>query len=110
MRHLKSFSKHLNEMNYQDRFDYDHIISILKKTHGWGFGIISSIDEFEDNKEYFLNPIDDNDYAEQFHIFLTDKQTGQIRGQFQNKHSLRQGKWKLGIQVNNPTSFYNKLT
>jgi 8-oxo-dGTP diphosphatase len=106
----KAIVEGANEMMYQDKFDYDHIISILKKTHGWGFGIVSSIDEFEDNEEYFLNPIDDNDYAEQFHIFLTDKETGQLRGQFQNKTSLRMGKWKTGIQVASPVSIYNKLT
>lgn len=106
MKHLKKF----NEMNYQDKFDYDRIILILKKTHGWGFGIISSIDEFENNSEYFLNPEDENDYAEQFHIFLTDKETGQLRGEFNNKHSLRLGKWKIGNQVASPVSIYNKLT
>jgi hypothetical protein len=52
MKYLSTF----NEMNYPDQFDYDRIISILKKTHGWGFGIIDSIDEFESNEEYFKNP------------------------------------------------------
>ena len=106
MKHLKLF----NEMNYQDKFDYDRIISILKKCHGWGFGIINSIDEFESSDEYFLNPIDDNDYAEKFHIFLTDRQTGQLRGGIQNRSNLRLGKWKTGFQVNQPISIYNKLT
>ena len=112
MKHLKSFNEHksINEMNYEDKFDYSKIIRILKKSHGWGFGIVSSIEEFEDNQEYFLNPIDENDYAEQFHIFLTDKETGQLRGQFNNKHSLRLGKWKIGNQVASPVSIYNKLS
>lgn len=102
--------KYFNEMNYQDSFDYDQIINTLKKTHGWGFGIISYTDEFESNSEYFLNPQNENEYIEQFHIFLTDKTTGQLRGEFNNKHSLRLGKWKTGIQVAAPVSIYNKLT
>lgn len=117
MKHLKRFKvfendpdiERLTEM-MEEKFNYDHIISILKKSHGWGFGVISSIDEFESNPEYFLNPDNDNDYAEQFHIFLTDKETGQMRGQFQNKHSLKQGNWKASVSVNSPTSIYNKLT
>lgn len=106
MKHLKKF----NEMNYQDKFDYDRIIQILKKSHGWGFGIISSIEEFEDNTEYFLSPQNDDEYAEQFHIFLTDRMTGRLRGQFRNDHSLRLGKWKIGNIVAAPVSIYNKLT
>ena len=105
LKHLKTF----NEMKHQDKFDYDKIIRILKKSHGWGFGVLSMTDEFEDNSEYFKNPQDDHDYAEQFHIFLTDKETGQLRGDFSNSHSLRLGKWKTGIQVANPVSIYNKL-
>jgi len=105
MIHIKSF----NEMKFVDKFDYDRIINILKKSHGWGFGVISQIDDFEDNIEYFLNPIDDNDYAEQFHIYLTDKETGRLRGEFRNTHSLRLGKWRLGIQSQKPTSIYTKL-
>ena len=99
MKHIKLF----NEMKYQDKFDYDRIISILKNSHGWGFGVISSIDSFENNEEYFLNPQDNNDYAEQFHIYLTDQETGQLRGRFNNKTSL-------GNQSANYPSFYNKLT
>ena len=38
---------------YEDRFDYDKILKTLKDTYGWGFGVISSIDEFESNDEYF---------------------------------------------------------
>lgn len=101
--------KKFNEM-FEDRYDYDRIISILKKTHGWGFGIINNIDDFEANPEYFSDPIDDNDYAEKLHIYLTDLETGQLRGRFNNKQSLTQGKWKLGIQVPSQTSIYNKLT
>lgn len=106
MNHLKTF----NEMNYQDKFDYDTIISIMKKSYGWGMGVISFIDEFENNEEYFSNPDNDHDYSIQFNIFLTDKQTGQLRGEFNNKQSLRLGKWKTGFQVAAPVSIYNKLT
>ena len=59
--------KKFNEM-FEDRFDYSKIIRILKKSHGWGFGVISSVDSFESNDDYFLDPEDDNDYAEKFHI------------------------------------------
>lgn len=96
MKYLKKFI----EM-YEDKYNYDHIISILKKSHGWGLGVISSIDEFENNSEYFLDPGDDNDYAEKFHIYLTDKKTGFMRGDYNRKYS---------IKANNLTSFYNKLT
>jgi hypothetical protein len=93
----------------KDRFDYDKIIKLMK-TYGWGLGVVTSIDEFEENTEYFLNPQNEDDYIEQFHIFLTDKSSNRLRGQFRNDHSLRLGKWKLGIQVDKPTSIYNKLT
>ncbi len=105
MKYIKKFY----EMNFQDQYDYDNIIMILKKNHGWGFGVLAYTDEFENNEEYFKSPLGDDDYAEQFHIFLTDKQTGKLRNEFTNKHSLRLGKWKLGIQLANPVSIYNKL-
>lgn len=95
---------------FKDKFDYDRIISIIKKTHGWGFGVINYMDEFESNKEYFLNPSDENDYAEQFHIYLTDRECGRLRGGFNNDPSLRLGKWKTGFQVNHPVSIYSQRT
>ena len=94
---------------YEDRFDYDKILKVLKDNYGWGFGVISSIDEFESNDEYFIDPQSDDDYIDQFNVFLKDKQVGKMRGKLNNTHSLRLGKWKLGYQVNNPTSIYNKL-
>ena len=94
---------------FEEKFDYDRIIRILKKTYGWGLGVVTSIDEFETNTEYFLNPQNDDEYIEQFNIFLTDKTKNRLRGDFRNDHSLRLGKWKLGIQVDKPTSIYNKL-
>jgi hypothetical protein len=97
MKYLKNFS----EM-YEDKYDYNYIISILKKSHGWGMGVLSSIDEFEENDEYFLDPSDDNDYAEKFHIYLTDKQTGRLRSDFNTSSDNR-------VKVFSP-SFYNKLT
>lgn len=98
-----------NEM-LEDKFDYDVIIKIMKGTYHWGFGVISYIDDFEANPEYFLNPEDNNDYANQFHIYLSDMETGQLRGTFQNKHKLNLGKWRLGTQVANPVSIYSKVT
>lgn len=94
---------------FEDKFDYDKIIENLKKKYGWGLGVISHIDEFEQNSEYFLNPQDDFDYVDQFHIYLTDKNLNRLRGRFKNDPSLRLGKWKLGFQVDKPTSIYNKL-
>ena len=101
--------KRFNEM-MMDEFNYDHIIRDMRKNHGWGNGCINYTDDFEFNTEYFLNPDNDNDYAEQFHIYLSDLQAGQLRGELQNTQSLRQGKWKLGIQVDHPVSIYSKLT
>jgi hypothetical protein len=94
---------------FEDRYDYTRIIRILRKSHGWGMGALQKVDDFESDSEYFKNPIDDNDYVEQFHIYLTDLETGQMRGKFQNKSGLRVGKWQHGIQVARPVSIYNKL-
>ena len=100
--------KRYNEM-FQDKFDYDRIIKILKKTYGWGLGVITLIDEFESNPEYFMNPQNEDDYIEQFNIFLSDKNINRMRGELNNTPSLRLGTWKLGTQVSKPTSIYNKL-
>lgn len=95
---------------FDNGYDYDKIIRILNKTHGWGQGVYDLIDDFENNEEYFIDPIDEHDYVEQFHIFLTDRECGRLRGEMNRNFSLRLGKWKLGIPVKNPTSIYNKLT
>lgn len=95
---------------FNDTYDYDVIISNLKKRYGWGLGVINLIDDFETNDEYFMSPVDDEDYTQQFNIFLTDHKIGKMRGKLNNTHSLRLGKWKLGYQVDYPTSFYNKLS
>jgi len=97
-----------NEM-MEDKYDYERIIKDLKG-RGWGFGIISSVDDFEANDQYFTNPNSDDEYADQFHVYLTDLQTGQLRGRFNNKQSLRLGTWQHGIQVNTPVSIYNQRT
>jgi len=102
--------KKFYEMFHSEKYDYDKIMTILKKSHGWGFGIINKIDDFESNSEYFLDPIDENDYSEQFHVYLTDLKGGRLRGEMNRNHSLRMGKWRLGIPVATPTSIYNKLT
>lgn len=103
MRKIKKFF----EM-FENRYDYDRIITILKKTHGWGFGVINDFDEFESNEEYFLDPQDDNMYAEMFHIYLTDKQCGRLRGEHNNDSKLRVGLWKTGIHVNKPRSIWSQ--
>jgi len=105
MKRIKKF----NEMS-GDKFNYDHIIRTMQKNHGWGNGWVTQTSDFESNSEYFLNPQNDNEYAEQFHIYLTDLQTGQMRGGFQNKHNLRLGKWRLGTQVDRPVNWYSKLS
>lgn len=94
---------------FQDKYDYTHIVRILRKSHGWGMGIVNYTEDFESNDEYFKSPEDDNDYAEQFHIFLTDLQTGQLRGRFNNRNKFMLGKWKLGRSISSPVSIYNKL-
>ncbi len=99
--------KKFNEM-FEEKYDYDKIISILKKTHGWGFGVLQSIDAFESDDEYFKDPIDDNDYAEQFHIYLTDLETGRLRGQINRDSKIRVGLWNKQISVNNPRSIWNQ--
>ena len=91
-------------------YDYETILRILKKTHGWGQGSMDLLDDFESNEEYFMDPIDEHDYVEQFHIFLTDAECGRLRGEMNKDFSLRQGKWKIGIPVMGHTSIYNKLT
>ena len=93
---------------FEDKYDYDKIIRMLKKTHGWGFGVIQSIDDFESNEEYFKEPVDENDYVEQFHIYLTDLKCGRLRGDFNNDSNLRVGRWTRGVQVNKPTSIWSQ--
>ena len=94
---------------FEDKYDYQRIINILKKTYGWGNGVITSIDDFESNPEYFSNPPNDDDYIEQFHIYLTDLGIDRMRGEYNKNFNVRLGKWKLGTQANQPTSIYNKL-
>lgn len=94
---------------YEDKYDYEKIIKSLKIKYGWGLGILTSIDEFESNDEYFSNPQTEEDYVLQFHTFLKDKQVGNLRGRMNNQHSLRLGSWNVGNQVDAPTSIYNKL-
>lgn len=104
MKYLKYFEELVS-------YDYDFIFKILKKNHGWGNGCLNYIEQFEKNSEYFFNPEDSNDYVNQFHVFLTDLQTGRLRGDFHKEPSgLRQGVWKMSIPVRQTTSIYNKLT
>ncbi len=93
---------------FEDKYDYDKIIRMLKKTHGWGFGVIQNFDGFESNEEYFKDPIDENDYVEQFHVYLTDLQCGKLRGKFINDSNLRVGRWTRGFQVNKPISIWSQ--
>jgi len=94
---------------HSEEYDYEKIMRILKKTHGWGQGSSKHIEEFENREEYFLNPIDENDYVEKFHIFLTDLTTNRLRGDFNNETSLKIGKFRFGIPVSSQTSIHNKF-
>jgi hypothetical protein len=100
--------KKLNEM-MDDVYDYSNIINIMKKRYHWGFGVMNFFEDFESNPEYFQSPKGDDNYADEFNIFLKDLQTGNMRGGFQNRQSLRPGEWNTGIKVNRPESIYNKF-
>ena len=100
--------KYLKIFEQWHHFDYDKIVSILNKTQGWGGGILQYVDEFE-NSEYFLTPVDEHQYSDQFHIFLTDKFRGKNRGWIKTP-PLPLGKWKVGPTVMSPTSWYSKST
>lgn len=93
---------------FEDKYDYDKIIRMIKKSHGWGFGVIQKTDDFEDNEEYYKDPIDENDYVEQFHIYLTDLECGMLKGGFINDRNLRVGNWNKGVGVNNPRSIWSQ--
>jgi hypothetical protein len=90
--------KRYNEM--KSVFNYDSILLKLK-SHGWGMGSMTSTNDFESNGEYFLNPQNDDEYADQFHIYLTDRYYHRLRGDFQVTDKLNNS---------SPVSFYNKLT
>lgn len=94
---------------FEDKYDYTKIVDILRNNYGWGNGIIASIDDFESNDQYFTFPDTDDEYAEEFNIYLKDVQVGRMRGKLNTTPALRLGKWKLGYQVDNPVSIYNKL-
>lgn len=99
--------KKFNEM-FEDKYDYKSILNYLTNK-GWGIGILSYLDDFESNSDYFESPQHERDYAEQFHVYLVDLFDNRLRGKFNNTQSLRLGKWKTGVQVNKPVSIYNKL-
>ena len=69
-------------------------------------GVMSYMDDFE-NSEYYLNPNNDDEYIEQFHIYLTDMQSGQLRGSYNNKSSLKLGKWRMQPLLPNPNPLSN---
>jgi len=99
MRNLKVYE----EWNY---FDSDKIIRILNKTKGWGNGVIQYMNDFE-NSDFFLNPQDENEYSDPFHVYLTDITSSPNR---RNLPSLPLGKWKPAPTVISPTSWYSKST
>lgn len=102
--------KYLKRFEDVQSFDYDYILRILRKNHGWGNGCSNYFSQFENNSEYFLSPQDSNEYAEQCHVFLTDLQTGRLRGAFTKEPSgLRTGVWKMSIPVVNPPQHYKYL-
>jgi hypothetical protein len=102
--------KHLKYFESFNRYDYDFILRIIKKEHGWGNGSSQYFNEFENNTDYFNNPIDSNDYANNFHIYLTDLQNGRLRGDFHKVPSgLRTGIWKMSMPVYNPNQIKKYL-
>lgn len=98
--------KNLKVFEEWNSFDYEKILRILQKTKGWGQGSMSYTEDFE-NSDYFKNPDNDHDYAEQFHIYLVDNQRGK-KGGWSKVPSLPLGKWKTGPTVISPTSIYNQ--
>lgn len=90
------------------QFDYDKILRILQKTKGWGVGSMAQTDNFE-SSEYFKNPIDEHEYSEQFHIYLSDLSRDGVNG-WKKTPSLPLGKWKTGPTVMSPTSFYSRVS
>ena len=94
---------------YEEKYDYRKILRVLKDRFGWGLGVITFIDEFESNDEYFLNPQSEDDYIIQFDRFLKDKRINRIVGKFNNTHPILLGKWKMDYEVTRPESIYNKL-
>jgi hypothetical protein len=104
MKHLKYFE------NFNSNYDYDMILRIMKKTHGWGNGCYQYFDDFENDSNYFNNPEDSSLYANQFHVYLTDLQNGRLRGQFHKVPSgLRPGVWKMSIPVYKPATIQKYL-
>lgn len=95
--------KYIKYFEQLNSYDYYYILRILKSEYGFGNGSSQHFNEFENNKDYFLNPIDSNDYASQFSIYLKDLQSGRLRGDFHKEPSgLRKGVWKMSEPVYNP--------
>lgn len=90
-------------------FDYDRIKKGLR-TYGWGEGSMTLCTEFEENSEYYQNPVDESDYTYQFHVYLVDLFGNRLRGKLNRNSGLRLGDWSTGVKVSKPTNFYNKLT
>ena len=99
--------KRVREM-FDNVYDYSNIINTMKKSYGWGFGVLNFLDDFESNSEYFKSPKNDEEYASEFHCYLKDLTTNRLRGEFQNTQTLRLGNLQSDIQVNRPESIYNK--
>ena len=104
MKYVKFFE------NFNSNYDYDMILRILSKTHGWGNGCSQYFDDFENDSNYFNNPEDSNLYASQFHVYLTDLQNDRLRGKFHKVPSgLRTGIWKMSIPVYKPATIQKYL-
>ncbi len=102
------YLKYFEELN--SYFDYELILDIIRSEYGWGNGSIQYFNDFENNKDYFLNPRDSHEYALQLNVYLTDLQNGRLRGDFFKVPSgLRKGIWKMSIPVYNPPTFSKYL-
>ena len=101
MKYLKLFEQH-------NKYNYDKIIRILNKSFGWGLGASLKIEDFENNKDYFQNPKNDDDYVIQFNSYLTDVELGKLISDIGRNSTLRVGDWHRGFHVVRPYPYYNK--
>lgn len=101
MHHMKLFEE------FQD-FDFEKIIRILRKNHGWGIGILCRIDDFESDENYYKSPMDENDYVEQFNIYLNDLESNRLKGTLNKDASLKVGNWNKSVQVLKPNSIWSQ--
>lgn len=70
MKHIKKFEQLSQEI------DIDYVLSKMKSEHGWG-DIYAYVEEFEAST-YYSGTMDNDEYVEEFHQYMTDYQFGRI--------------------------------